>query len=160
MARKEKGNNHPTKEYTNEDLGHDMRLIAEAIKKLTGRMEAVENMAKEGSDEDFDQGDRRKSLSILVDNVINPSGIMLPQMTETPNRMAIPLINEHTLNEYIGIVNKDPGSDVLLSDIWMKWYAIVMRSLRRQLIQEAMGFSQIEMEKQVEEDERKMVLED
>lgn len=165
---KKKGSNTHPAEYTNEDIKRDMQLIAESIsnsnqainalvasnKAAEKRIEAVEDLAGDG--EPFGPEDKAKSLSHLAKQVFSPNEDMLIQsgMTEIPNRMVMPIAVERTMNEFIKITAKNPKSNVLLSDLFMKNYAIVMRALRRQLIQEAMGFSQIEMEKQIEEGDR------
>ena len=161
--------NDGNKDYSLDDVGHDLKLIATTVNALRNRSEAmekrletVEAMAGEESSEDFTPADKQKSLSILARQVFSPDDIDIIKsgMTEIPNRMVMPIVIERTMNEYIKILTTNPSSDVLLSDIFMKHYAIVMRALRRQLIQEAMGFSQIEMDKAMDEEERKIALEE
>jgi len=151
------------KEFTLEDIVKDLRLVAKAVKTIRDRneameqrLEAIESLAKNGEpeDEDFSDKDRKKALSVLADRVINPDDHMLPQMTETPDRMLMPMIIKHAQNEFLKRKLENPDSDVLFSDILMKWCDIKMRSRKRQLIGEAMGFSQIEMEKAEEEVQR------
>ena len=153
-------------EYTIKDVGHDLRLIAKTVNTLRTRsevmekrLEVVEAVAGE-EDQDFDEKDRRKALSRLADNVINPDEHMLPQMTETPDSMIMPMVVEHAKNEFLKLRIKNPNTDVLFSDLLMKWFNIVMRSRHRGLIGEAMGFSQIEMDKAMDEEERKIALEE
>lgn len=152
-------------EYTIKNVESDLKLLAKTLNAVGKRLEVVEAIAsnvmtEEDSRGDSDSTDKQKSLSILANRVFNPSEDMLIQMTEIPNRMVMPIVIERTMNEYIKIITTEPNSDVLLSDLFMKHYSIVMRALRRQLISEAMGFSQIEMDKTMEEEERKAVLEE
>ena len=150
------------KEYTIDDVGHDLRLIAKSVNVLRNRSEVMEkrleaveslagNMAAE-EDEDFDPKDRKKALSVLADRVINPDDTMLPQMTETPDSMIMPMVIKHAQNEFLKLKLQNPDSNVLFSDLLMKWCDIKMRARNRALIGEAMGFSQIEIEKQIEEE--------
>ena len=159
------------KEYTIDDVERDMKLLIKAIKntnqtvatiatngKITEkRLEAIEAMASE-EDEDFGAADRKKALSVLADRVINPDDHMLPQMTETPDRMMMPMIIKHAQNEFLKIKLENPDTKVLFSDLLMKWCDIKMRSRNRALIGEAMGFSQIEIDKAMEEASRKLEL--
>lgn len=154
MSNKGDGN----KEYTMEDVGHDLKLIAKTVNVLRNRseamekrLEAVEAMPSEAEDEDFGEKDRKKALSVLADRVINPDDHMLPQMTETPDRMLMPMIIKHAQNEFLKQKLENPDSKVLFSDILMKWCDIKMRSRHRALIAEAMGFSQIEVDKALDE---------
>lgn len=165
---KDKDRDDGDKKYSLDDVGHDLKLIATTVNALRNRSEAMEKrieaveslagnaIADESGSESFDSADKRKSLSVLADRVFRPddTDIIKAGMTEIPNRMVMPIVIERTMNEYIKIITAEPNTDVLLSDIFMQQYAIVMRALRRQLIQEAMGFSQIEMEKQIDEEQR------
>lgn len=150
--------------YTLDDAGHDLKLIAKTVNVLRNRseamekrLEAVEAISGE-EDEDFGEKDRKKALSVLADRVINPDDHMLPQMTETPDRMLMPMIIKHAQNEFLKLKLENPDSKVLFSDLLMKWCDIKMRSRHRALIGEAMGFSQIETDKQMEEASRKLEL--
>jgi len=158
MARGGDGN----KLYTMEDVEQDMKTMAKLIKTIASnnktvmeRMEQVENtvnnVATPEEDEDFGPADRKKALSVLADRVINPDDSMLPQMTETPDRLIVSLAVEHARNEFIKERLKNPDSLVLFSDLLMKWFSIIMRSRHRALIGEAMGFSQIEVDKAMDE---------
>ena len=170
MAAKEKkkdSNTHP-EEYTNENIRRDLQLIAKSINNnnqaitslvagneaMGKRLEEVEYLTGEGEGDSFGPKDKGKALSVLADRVVNPDEKMLPQMTETPDRMIMGIVIERARNEFINEHAFNPDSTALFSDIFMKWFAIVMRSRKRALIGEAMGFSQIEMEKQVEEEDR------
>ena len=153
------------KEYTKEDMEQDMKTMAKLIKTMASnnrtvmeRMETIENMVSNvipvGEDEDFDNKDRKKALSILADRVINPDSTMLPQMTETPDRMILGIVIERTRNKFIKECAFNPDSDVLFSDIFIEQFNIVMRSRNRALIGEAMGFSQIEVDKAIDDEAR------
>ena len=153
------------KPYTLEDVEHDMKTMAKFVKTIASnnrtvmeRMETIENMVSNvvpaEQDEDFDNKDRKKALSLLADRVINPDSTMLPQMTETPDRMILGIVIERTRNEFIREHAFNPNSDVLFSDIFMKNFHLIMRSRNRALIGEAMGFSQIEVEKQIDDEAR------
>lgn len=159
----------PEKDYTIKDVEHDLKLIAKSIKTLASRAETTEkrveqlenstNRTNNNEDEDSSAEDKRKALSVLSEYVFNPEDKrMLPQMTNTPKRAAMALIIEHTINEFISEQVFNPDSDVLLSDIFMKWFARIMRSIDGNLITQAMGFSQIEMMKAGEEEERALEL--
>lgn len=150
------------KPYTMEDVEQDMKTMAKLIKTIASnnktvmeRMETVESIVNNAvateEDEDFSSGDKRKALSILAERVINPDEKMLPQMSETPDRMIMALVTERARNEFIKEHAFNPDSDALFSDIFMKHFHIIMRSRNRQLIGEAMGFSQIEMDKAIDE---------
>ena len=169
MAAKEKkkdSNTHP-EEYTNENIRRDLQLIAKSINNnnqaitsliasneaMEKRLEEVENMVGD-EDDSFGLKDKRKALSVLADRVINPGVDMLPQMTETPDRMILGIVIERTRNKFIQECAFNPDSDVLFSDIFIEQFNIVMRSRHRALIGEAMGFSQIEVEKQIEAEDR------
>ena len=166
---KKKGSNtHPEEEYTNDDVRRALQLLTkstsdnnQAITALIAnsnamgkRLEEVEYLTGEGEGDSFGPKDKGKALSVLADRVVNPDDKMLPQMTETPDRMIMGIVIERARNEFINEHAFNPDSTALFSDIFMKWFAIVMRSRKRALIGEAMGFSQIEMEKQVEEEDR------
>lgn len=166
-----KGDNTNPAEYTIEDAQYDLKQMVKIVKSFASRFEVVEKRvdamesvaqnADNGTEGDsFDAEDKKKALSVLAKQVFNPDENMLIQMTEIPNRMVMPVVIERTMNEFIKVHAFDPNSDMLLSDLFIKHYAIVMRALRRQLIQEAMGFSQIEMEKTAEEEARKIELEE
>ena len=153
------------KEYTKEDMEQDMKTMAKLIKTMASnnrtvmeRMATIENMVSNvipvGEDEDFDSKDRKKALSILADRVINPDSTMLPQMTETPDRMILGIVIERTRNKFIKECAFNPDSDVLFSDIFIEQFNIVMRSRNRALIGEAMGFSQIEVDKAIDDEAR------
>lgn len=146
--------------YTLEDVEHDMKIFSKLLKTvatnnqdINKRLEAVEAGVGE-EDEDFGEKDRKKALSVLADRVINPDDHMLPQMTETPDRMLMPMIIKHAQNEFLKLKLEDPDTKVLFSDLLMKWCDIKMRARHRALIGEAMGFSQIEMDKQMDEEQR------
>ena len=150
---------------TQEAMGEDLRTMAKMIKTIASnnrtvmnRMEAIENMVSNviptEEDEDFDSKDRKKALSRLADNVINPDDALLPQMTETPDSMIMPMVVKHAQNEFLKIQIENPDSKVLFSDLLMKWCDIKMRARHRALIGEAMGFSQIEIEKQIDDEAR------
>ncbi len=163
MATKKKGSNTHLEEYTNKHMRHDLQLIAQSIadnnravnilvdsnKTIEERLVEVESII--GGEDDFSAKDRKKALSVLADQTINPDEKMLPQMTETPDRMILPMAIKHAQNEFLKILTQDPDSKVLFSDLLMKWIDIKMRSRHRALIGEALGFSQIETEKQIEE---------
>ena len=155
---------HKEKEYTNEDIRRDVQLIAESVvtsnKAIEKRLEAIEGLVASEGDDDFGPKDRKKALSVLADQTINPDEKMLPQMTETPDRMIMPMAVKHAQNEFLKILTQDPETTVLFSDLLMKWIDIKMRSRKRALIGEALGFSQIETEKAFEEEERKIALEE
>ena len=161
---KKKGSNTHPEEYTNEDIRHDLQLIAESVvtsnSAIEKRLEAMEGLV--GSDEDDDWGpkDRKRALSVLADQTINPDEKMLPQMTETPDRMIMPMAVKHAQNEFLKILTQNPDTTVLFSDLLMKWIDIKMRSRKRALIGEALGFSQIETEKALDDEERKIALEE
>ena len=151
------------KEYTQEDMKHDMKEMAKMVKIMASnnrtvmeRMETVENIvnnavAVEEGDESFGSEDKRGAAQWLSRRVIDPDEKMLPQMTETPDRMIMALVVEHARNEFIREHAFNPDSEALFSDIFMKWFNIVMRSRNRALIGEAMGFSQIEVDKTMDE---------
>jgi len=159
----------PGTEYTNEDAHHDMVEVAKVLKSLVKQLPAINKRLEQleqtkpqeqpsnhdEDDESFGEGDKRKALSALSQYVFNPEDkIMLHQMTNTPKRIAMALVIEHTVNEFINEHAFNPDSTVLVSDIFMKWFARVMRSIDGNLITQAMGFSQIEVEKQIEEGDR------
>lgn len=155
-----KGDNTNPVGYTIEDAKHDLTEMVKIVKAFSKRFEATEQRleAVESTTrnskveaEDFSSEDRKKALSRLADNVINPDDHMLPQMTETPDRMLMPMIIKHAQNEFLKLKLENPDSKVLFSDLLMKWCDIKMRARNRALIGEAMGFSQIEVEKAVEE---------
>lgn len=157
-------------EYTMEDAKQDMKNVAKMIKTLSQQLQAQSQVMNKRleqleqaqgqsnnheDDESFGEGDKRKALSVLSEYVFNPEDKkMLPQMTNTPNRMIMPIVIERTKNEFISEHAFNPDSKVLLSDILMKWFARIMRSRGGDLITQAMGFSQIEVEKGIEEAER------
>jgi len=153
------------KPYTMEDVEHDIKELAKFIKTLASnnkavmeRIEAVENTVSNAitaeEDEDYSPGDRKKALSVLADRVINPDSKMLPQMTETPDGMIMGIVIEQARNEFIREHAFNPDSEVLFSDLVMKWFDIKMRARNRALIGEAMGFSQIEIDKAIDEASR------
>ncbi|GAG01995.1 unnamed protein product [marine sediment metagenome] len=148
-------------EYTIKDIEHDMKIFSKLLKTvatnnqdINKRLEAVEAMSGGEEDEDFSSGDRKKALSRLADNVINPDDNMLPQMTETPDRMLMPMIIKHAQNEFLKEKLDHPDSKVLFSDLLMKWCDKKMRARNRALIGEAMGFSQIEVDKAMDAEAR------
>jgi len=158
------GNANPT-EYTLADVQHDLKQMVKIAKSFASRFDAVEkrmdtlestaqNVNDGAEDDPFGAGDRKKALSVLADRVINPDDHMLPQMTETPDRMLMPMIIKHAQNEFLKQKLENPASKVLFSDLLMKWCDIKMRSRHRALIGEAMGFSQIEVDKAIDEEAR------
>jgi len=146
------------REYTLADIEQDMETIGEALKVFAERLEALEdasaNNEREGNGDSFGSEDKRKALSLLAKMVINPDDNMLPQMTETPDRLIVSIAVEHAKNEFIKIRMENPDSLVFFSDLLLKWYNIIMRSRNRALIGEALGFSQIEVDKAIEEAQR------
>ena len=147
-------------EYTLNDVEYDMKIFSKLLKTvatnnqdINKRLEAVEAMTGE-EDEDFDSKDKRRALSKLEDDVINPGSHMLPQMTETPDRMIMGIVTERTRNKFIKECAFNPDSDVLFSDIFIEQFNIVMRSRNRALIGEAMGFAQIGVDKAMDEEAR------
>jgi len=143
------------REYTLVDIEQDMETIGKALKVFAERLEALEDAAAnnggEGNGDSFGSEDKRKALSLLAKMVINPDDNMLPQMTETPDRLIVSIAVEHAKNEFIKIRMENPDSLVFFSDLLLKWYNIIMRSRNRALIGEALGFSQIEVDKAIEE---------
>jgi len=146
------------KPYTLEEAEQDAETAAQVFKKIVERLEAIEDkLESNGDDVSFGSEDKRRAAQWLAENVVDPDAKMLPQMTETPDRLIVPLAVEYAKNEFIKIRMEDPDSLVLFSDLLFHWFAIMMRSRNRALIGEVMGFAQIQVDKEIEEG-RKLAL--
>jgi len=147
------------KEYTLVDIEQDMETVGQALKTIAERLKAVEDKVESnGDDVSFGSEDKRGAVQWLSKTVISPDEKMLPQMTETPDRLIVPLAVECARNEFIKIRIENPNSLVLFSELLVKWFNIIMRSRNRSLIGEALGLSQIQVDKDIEEESRKLAL--